>query len=178
MNGAIAAVAVIMIVWLLACWNLREHRYDNIIRTAASRHRIAPELVKAVVWRESRFNPRARGRAGEIGLMQLTDVAAHEWAAAERRSSFDHEEVLDPATNADAGCYYLAKALKRYGNTDHPYVYALADYNAGRGNVLRWMKESATTNSSRFLARMDFPGTRDYVLAILDRSHRYRGDFR
>ena len=154
-----------------------ENRYDRIIRTAASQHQLPPSLVKAVVWRESRFIASARGRAGEIGLMQLTEVAAQEWADARRFGNFTHEQVLDPATNTQAGCYYLAKLVRRYPHTDNPYVFALADYNAGRSNVLRWMKDTGATNSSAFLARMDFPGTHEYITAILERELRYRPEF-
>lgn len=130
-----------------------------------------------MIWRESRFNANARGRAGEIGLMQLTEVAAQEWADTRRFRDFTHEQVLDPATNTQAGCYYLSKAVKRYPHTDNPYVFALADYNAGRANVLRWMKDNGATNSSAFLARMDFPGTHEYIAAILERELRYRPQF-
>jgi len=41
---------------------------------------VEPALIKAVAWRESKFDTHARGRAGEIGLMQLREEAAQEWA--------------------------------------------------------------------------------------------------
>ncbi len=61
-----------------------ERSQDGPIRAAAQRYGVEPALIKAVVWRESRFHPRARGRAEEIGLMQLQEEAAREWA--ERRT--------------------------------------------------------------------------------------------
>ena len=45
-------------------------------------------------------------------------------------------ELYDPAKNTMAGSWYLRKLIGRYGNTDNPLAYALADYNAGRNNVL------------------------------------------
>jgi hypothetical protein len=54
---------------------------------------------------------------------------------------------------------------------------ALADYNAGRSNVLRWNKGAASTNSALFLQQMDFPGTREYIRSILKRKPRYEGQF-
>ncbi|MCX6890586.1 MAG: transglycosylase SLT domain-containing protein [Verrucomicrobia bacterium] len=69
-----------------ACWwwqGWLERSQDIPIRAAARRYKVEPALVKAVVWRESRFHPQARGRAQEIGLMQIRETAAQEWADAE-----------------------------------------------------------------------------------------------
>jgi soluble lytic murein transglycosylase len=53
----------------------------------------------------------------------------------------------------------------------------LADYNAGRANVLKWTKGAAATNSAAFVEQIGFPGTKDYVLSIQKRQERYRRDF-
>lgn len=151
----------------------RVHRYDEVIRHAALRYGIPPSLVKAVVWRESRFDETAVGTKGELGLMQLMENSASEWADSVHDRTFSHEHVLDPGTNTLAGSFYLARLLKRYTQTDNPAVYALADYNAGRGNVLRWMKGTGSTNSQAFLQQMTFPSTRAYVRDILAQAHRY-----
>ncbi len=170
------AVWVGLDAWLARWWWLdrRERRADVHILAAARQYRVEPALVKAVTWRESRFREDARGGAGEVGLMQVGRLAAQEWATAEKRRSFQHHDLLDPALNTRAGTWYLAKLLRRYASTDLPEAYALADYNAGRANVLRWIQGPAATNSTAFLASMDFPGTRDYIGAILEQRARYR----
>ena len=104
----------------------REHSQDGPIRAAAERYGVEPALVKAIVWQESRFNPNARGRAGELGLMQLQEIAAGEWADEERVAGYLHEHCLDPRTNTLAGTFYLAKVMRRYTRTDNPLPYALA----------------------------------------------------
>ncbi len=154
-----------------------EHSQDAPIRAAAKRYGVDPALVKAVVWRESRFHPHVRGRAQEIGLMQIREDAAREWADAEHLANFDHELCLDPGTNTLAGTWYLKKLLKRYAYTDNPIPYALADYNAGRGNVLKWLKGPAATNSEAFAAQIGFRGTREYVRAITNRYAYYQPIF-
>jgi soluble lytic murein transglycosylase len=159
-------------------WARRERSQDAHILAAARKYRVDPALVKAVVWRESRFNARAAGAAGEIGLMQIREPAAQEWAEAERVRSFHHRQLFDPAQNTQAGTWYLRKHLRRFGHTDHPVPYALAAYNAGASNVARWSKGDAATNSAAFLAQIDFPGTRDYVQAVMKRQQRYRRDFK
>ncbi len=164
--------------WLIRWWWLdrREHHAETHLLAAAREYRVDPALVKAVAWRESRFRDDARGGAGEIGLMQIGKLAAQEWATAEKRLPFEHGDLFDPALNARAGTWYLGKLLKRYAGTNLPEAYALADYNAGRANVLRWIRGPASTNSAAFLESMDFSGTRDYIAAILQQRSRYRND--
>ena len=154
-----------------------ERSQDVPIRAAARRYAVEPALVKAIVWRESHFRPWVRGRAQEIGLMQIREEAAQEWADAEHLSGFEHAHCFDPATNTLAGTWYLKKLLKRYTRTDDPLPYALADYNAGRGNVLKWITGAAATNSAAFTAQIGFPGTRDYVKAVIRRYEYYRPRF-
>jgi soluble lytic murein transglycosylase len=156
----------------------REHRFDGLIRTAAGRYGVDPALVKAVVCQESRFRPRAVGRAGEIGLMQIRELAAVEWSTSQGVLDFELDHLFDPATNALAGTWYLARVLKRYTRTDDPLPYALADYNAGRNNVLRWNKGAAETNAAAFVSQIGFPGTRKYVETVIHRRTQYQSDFR
>ena len=164
------------VAWLR--WVNLEHSQDEPIRVAAQRYGLDPALVKAVVWRESKFNPDARGRAGELGLMQIREIAAGEWADAEGIRGFDHATCLDPGTNTLAGTFYLAKVMRRYTNTDNPLPYALADYNAGRGNVVRWNDGAAATNSRTFIKQIGFPSTSNYVLTVMARYERYRSAFK
>ena len=167
---ALAGVAA----WLDHLWFKRQHSQDDVILLAAKRYGVEPALVRAVVWRESRFDPAAHGTKGEIGLMQIGALAAQEWAESERLAGFKHEDLFDAALNARAGTWYLGKMIRRYKDTDNPYCYALADYNAGRSHVLRWLEGPARTNSQVFLEQMDFPGTRRYIESILRKYRIYK----
>jgi soluble lytic murein transglycosylase len=106
--------------------------------------------------------------------MQVRELAAQEWADAEHLPAFAHEQCFDPGTNTLAGTWYLRKLLRRYAQADNPVPYALADYNAGRGNVLKWIGGAAATNSAAFIEHIGFPGTKDYVKAVMRRYARYR----
>jgi len=162
----------IVAYWGWTYW--REHRFDKVIAQAARRYGLEPALVKAVIWRESRFHPDARGRAGELGLMQVREEAAWEWAGAEHVKSFQESDCLNPATNTLAGAWYLSKELRRYSHADNALPYALADYNAGRANVLKWLGGAAATNSQLFIDQIGYPATRAYVRSILRRYEHYR----
>jgi len=65
----------------------RFQQYDKLILSVAAEHQLDPMLVKAVVWRESRFDRQKYGTAGERGLMQVSEKAANEWA---REHKIDH----------------------------------------------------------------------------------------
>ncbi len=180
MRAAITSLLLLVGLSTGVWWALREHdhRYDREILVTARRYGLSPGLVKALVWRESRFRAGIRGNHEEIGLMQLQPTTAQEWADASRNPAFTAEHLLDAGTNLQAGCFFLSKIVRRYPRADNPWPYALADYNAGRGNVLRWLKGPAETNSAAFLAAITFPTTREYVRAILERTPRYEAEFR
>ena len=147
----------------------REHRFDAVIAQAARQYGMDPALIRSVVWRESDFDPDARGRAGELGLMQIRDTAAMEWAAAEHLKGFEHRVCLNPLTNLLAGTWYLRRMTRHYEKADNPLPFGLAEYNAGRGNVLKWTTGSNPTNSAVFMNQIGFSSTRAYVRAILER---------
>src|SRR5687767_10381014 len=91
--GAVAGIVLIFV--FLAGIQLfrtyRENSHDHHIRAAALRYGVDPTLIKAVIWRESRFDPKAHGKANEIGLMQIREAAAEEWAKAEGIPFFSHQ---------------------------------------------------------------------------------------
>ena len=155
----------------------RENSQDRFILSAASHYGIHPALVKAIVWRESGFDPFAHGSKGELGLMQLMPTTAEEWARHEKESLFVQSAMLDPGRNTRAGTWYLKKLYQRYLRTDNPLPYALADYNAGRGNVLKWAQGTATTNSEAFVRQIGFPTTRAYVIQVMKRYQYYSETF-
>jgi soluble lytic murein transglycosylase len=149
----------------------RFKQYDGLIRLVALEHRLDPMLVKAVVWRESRFDPNKNGSAGERGLMQVSERAAREWARENKIDNFHIEKLFDPKTNLEAGTWYLRRAFEHWETQSDPLPFALAEYNAGASRAQRWSGgDSVTAIAPRtFLKRIDFPGTRKYVDSIIAR---------
>ena len=157
-------------------------KYDEFISQAANRNGISPSLVKAVIWRESRFQPGMRGAHGERGLMQISEPAAMDWALAERIETFVPEDLFDPKTNIEVGSWYLARALRHWAEKDDPVPFALAEYNAGRSRVKRWERDSVQDGlptAEGLRQAMDFPATRQYLHSIIERYRAYlqRGEF-
>ena len=73
----------------------RFHGFDGAIREVAGQHKIAPELIKAIVWRESAFHTDKMGASGERGLMQVGEAAGGDWAKAEKLETFVPTDLFD-----------------------------------------------------------------------------------
>lgn len=97
--------------------------YAELIRSAAERHGVDPELVASVVAMESNFNPRAVSHRDARGLMQLRPETA---------ARLGVTDVFDARQNIEAGTRYLRELLDRY---QHDLVLTLAAYNAGPDRV-------------------------------------------
>ena len=151
----------------------RFQQYDQLIQATAAANELDPMLLKAVVWRESRFDPKKLGAAGERGLMQVSQVAAREWARENHPQNFEVEELFDPATNLKAGAWYLRRAISHWQQMHDPIPFALAEYNAGASRAQRWVGANGIT-ANEFLGNIDFPATRQYVKSILDRYAFYK----
>jgi len=117
--------------------------FDAAVAEAASRHRIDPKLLHALVAVESAYRPDALSSAGAGGLTQLMPGTAKAVGVTDR---------FDPASNLSGGADYLARQLLRFGDLK----LALAAYNAGPERVARLGGVPA------------FPETRAYVAAVLD----------
>jgi soluble lytic murein transglycosylase len=156
----------------------RESVYDPLIADITHNDGVDPFLVRALIWRESRFNPLTHGSADEHGLMQVTPDVGQMWAKAIKKENYKDDDLYDPETNIRAGTWYLNRALKKWSQTDDPATFALAEYNAGRSNALKWVDPIAPTSRTAFLDRITFPSTRKYVEVILSKREQYRTIFR
>lgn len=155
-------------------WRWREQRYYHLIKEIADKYGVDRYLVTAVIRRESEFDPFAYGRAGEIGLMQVTEGAGRDWARATGRKNFGRDLLWDEHVNIEAGTWYLARALNRWRDKDNPVPFALAEYNAGFGNVLRWLPDGQNTTAAQFQEAITFPGVRRYIDTVTEFYAGYR----
>lgn len=157
----------------------QENRYDAEIRRQASAQGLPPELLKAVIWKESRFRAEQIGSKGELGLMQLMGPAIEDWARTLRRPVPSRRELMRPALNIEVGAWYLGWCGRRFPahREASGLVLQLAIYNAGFGRARQWLPKDPTQVLT--IEDISFPTTRDYIRQILTRMsyYRERGDF-
>ncbi len=153
-------------------WFVDDTRFDHEIRGAAARHGLPPELVRALIFRESRFNPEAVGAAGEVGLMQiLPQGAVADWAKRHGKPRPGTRSLMEPNLNLEIGCAHLAGAMRRWKNYRYGTELALAQYNAGESRANRWKPENP---DDPVIGRIGIASTKAYVEAIMTRYHNYR----
>ncbi len=151
-------------------WFLRMRyplQYQSIVDAHADNYGLEPSLLAAVIYTESKFDPNAKSSAGAIGLMQLLPATAQGIADHTGGGHYRPADLYNPEINIRYGAYYLARLAHKY--RDHPDALdlALAAYNAGQGNVDRWVAAAGAGAP----VRIPFRETRDY----LERVHRLQG---
>lgn len=165
---------IVLSVFLTATFGYvrwRTTRYDYLIARGAARYDLDFHLVKSLVYEESWFNRLARGKADEVGLMQITPIAVDDYVRV-KKVKLRPEDLYDPEANIEVGCWYLSTSIDRYKDFEDPLPYALARYNAGEVRVSKWLRPPPRDNSEPaqdFLDRIDYPTTRQYVKNILRR---------
>ena len=179
----IRGTLLIVLVLLASCRRVKdaisvdpklEKAYDVQIVRHAQVFGLEPELLKAVIWKESRFRREQIGSKGELGLMQLMRPAIQDWARVNHREVPADSEVMDPDLNIEIGAWYLAWCGKRFPNrTARDYVLLLAIYNAGYGRVRdNWLPKDPAVKLK--IDDITYPSTRDYIQQIMERAELYR----
>lgn len=172
--GLIAAIGFVLLT--VAGKGYRELalplRHEDIIRQQAKAKKLDPALIAAVIYQESRFRPRP-SKAGALGLMQLVPDTAHFIAEKTGGTKFTTEDLATPQINIQYGAWYLRWLLDHF---DEDTTTALAAYNAGIGNVERWLAEKGEQRISS-VDDIPFAETRHYVKNVLDARQQYRAKY-
>ncbi len=138
-------------------------KYNEYVFKYSDIYNIDPYLVMSVMKVESNFDVGACSPKNAKGLMQLTEQTAN-WGAKEiGLNDFDKEKIYDPETNIHISCWYIAK-LKSQFNEDLNLL--LAAYNAGSGNVTKWLNNKEYSKSGNRLDFIPFKETRLYVRKV------------
>lgn len=127
------------------CQPLAKALIGPYIEGLAEREGLTPDLLRAVIDKESGYRPCVVSRKGAMGLMQLMPATAAE---------FGVKNPFDPVENLDAGARLLKKLIQRYGGD---LALALGAYNAGSSRV----------DSAGGIPKI--PETVDYVTSILEK---------
>jgi soluble lytic murein transglycosylase len=150
-------------------------RHEDIIRQQAHDKDLDPALIAGVIYAESHFIDGRTSSAGALGLMQLTPATAQYIANKSGGTAFRVSDLGTPQVNIAYGAFYLRYLMKRYGD-DVPLV--LAAYNAGEGNVDKWIARARANDQALDIGAIPFGETRNYVRRVLDARKQYRADYR
>jgi soluble lytic murein transglycosylase len=142
----------------------------RIIREQAAEKNLDPALIAAVIYAETKFDPRPSS-AGAQGLMQILPATAYYLAHLSGGISFTAGDLAEPSVNVAYGSYYLRYLLNHYGGNE---MLAVAAYNGGLTNVDKWVAHDDAVGKQLAVSEIPFPQTREYVRRVLSAEAAYR----
>ncbi|HEY4894933.1 MAG TPA: lytic transglycosylase domain-containing protein [Solirubrobacteraceae bacterium] len=176
--GTLAAIAAILVSGAVVISGLHQAANNStlpltdssIIREQAAAKRLDPALIAAVIYAESKFEPRPSS-AGAQGLMQILPATAYYLAHLSGGKRFTASDLATPRINVAYGSYYLRYLLDHYRGNE---MLAVAAYNGGLANVDRWVAQAIGSGHQFTGEDIPFPETREYVQRVLSAQQAYR----
>ena len=131
-----------------------------------------PYFLLGLAKQESLFRARAVSSAGATGVMQLMPTTADWMVDVESAITRQHvANLMHPSNSIRLGSHYM----KRQVNTNNGnLVFAACAYNAGSGNLRRWLREIPSDDLDAFIDRIPFSETRNFVKRVLGNYAAYR----
>ena len=145
----------------------------SVIREQAAQKHLDPALIAAVIYAETKFDPRP-STAGAEGLMQILPDTGYFIARLSGGVGFTVSDLATPSINVAYGSYYLRYLLDRYHGNE---MLALAAYNGGLANVDSWVAQAGAAGRRMSAAEIPFAETRAYVQRVLAAQQAYRSAY-
>ena len=146
--------------------------YLSYVRKYAYEYNIPESVIFAVIKVESNFDTEAESVAGARGLMQMMP-STFEWLTSEEHlgENLHKNKLFDPEISIRYGTYYLNYL---YAKFDRNLNTALAAYNAGEGNVAKWLDDPDYSDGKGNLTYIPFKETRNYVTKVNNEIDTYK----
>ena len=134
--------------------------YADLIQSWSGKRQLNSLLVTSLMRQESRFESDIRSSAGAAGLMQVMPATA---AWIKDQAGMAGYDLDNPNDNINLGTWYLDYTHNEYSNHS---LFAVASYNAGPGNVAKWIDRGDFADADAFVEKIPFPETKGYVRAV------------
>lgn len=145
-------------------------QYEEYVLKYSEELSIDPMLTFAIIKTESNFHSEIESKSGAIGLMQLMDKTAKEQAE-KLNIVYTKDMLYDPEINLRLGLNYFNGLLDLF---EQNYVLAFAAYNAGLGNVQKWIREGIIQEDGSDIENIPFKETNMYVRKIIRNYEMYQ----
>ncbi len=136
--------------------------YAETVKKAAKQYDLQPSLIWSLMRQESAYRPAVRSGVQAGGLMQLMPATAA-FIAKRYKIDYDDTSLTDPTTNIMIGAANLHFLNQLF---DDHIVLGLAAYNAGQGNVKKWLPPYAMS-APRWMMGIPYQETRQYIQKVL-----------
>lgn len=137
--------------------------YKEIVIKRSNEYNLDPYLVASIINVESSYDPNAISIKEAKGLMQIGPQTG-KWASEVLGiENYKEEMLFDPEVNIKIGTWYLNRLLKEF-NQDLDLV--LMSYNAGSGNVNKWLNNKEYCSDGVNIDNIPFKETENYIQRI------------
>lgn len=144
--------------------------FEPEVRAAVKKTGLGSEVIWGIMRQESLYEPDVTSVAGAYGLMQLMPGTAKSETAKMKMAA---EAWRQPAGNIMLGANHMVGLLARYGEHKDKMPLSLGAYNAGGGNVNKWIKDGIG-DIAAWIEDIPFRETRGYVKAVLRNIETYK----
>jgi len=138
--------------------------FEPLVSKWADKREIPGELVWAIMREESGFNPGIESWANARGLLQLMEGTAKSVASKDDFEVESASQLFDAETNVRLGTAYMRELGEEFKN--HPAM-IIAGYNAGAGNVRRWVDARGDLPLDLWIEDIPYGQTRNYTKRVL-----------
>ncbi len=167
----IAVIAVIIIYGdKISKTYMYPKQYADIVRKASKEYGVEENLIYSIIKVESNFKADASSKAGAKGLMQVMETTAEEVSEQIEIENFNVEMLYQPEINIKIGTKYFSTLLKKYNDNVN---IALIAYNAGQGNVDKWLENKTITYDTESLKNIPFEETNVYWQKVVREYNSY-----
>lgn len=136
--------------------------------------RVDRALIYALIRQESRFNPKAKSRAGARGLMQLMPGTARFVARSSRVRYDSRRKLFQPEINLTLGQHYIEMLMKD-AKINGGLFLMLAAWNGGPGNLNKWRRRTDDLGDPLFfIESLPSRETRNFIEQVLANLWIYR----
>ncbi len=161
---AILWVIILLFVVYCAICIMFPIKYGEQIIKYSDKYDLSPGLVCAVINTESRFKTDAQSHKGARGLMQLMPNTI-DWATENMGiTNFSYATIEDPDVNIDIGCWVLHYLSEQFNGNEELMA---AAYNAGIGNVKKWLGDTKYSSDGEYLDYIPYGETEKYVEKVM-----------
>ncbi len=169
-TGIILFILIFIVLVNLELRVLFPGKYFETVTKYSKEYNIDPYLVLAVIKCESNFNINALSQKDAKGLMQIIDSTA---AEANKNHTNQDIDLYDIDTNIRLGCKYLSTLISKYNGN---YYLAICAYNAGIGNVGKWLKDGTIDYNLNDEAENNIPfdETKKYLRKVINTYRIYK----
>ncbi|GIP15465.1 lytic transglycosylase [Paenibacillus montaniterrae] len=168
-------IGIVTVLFIQSTWlseRLYPVKYQEIIAEKSNKYEVDPHLIAAVIRVESNFTTGRESPKGAIGLMQLMPTTA-EWIVerTEMRAISSEELKFNPELNIELGTWYLKHLMEQF---EGDMIISIAAYNAGPGNVNKWLSEKTWDGQYDTADQIPFGETRNYVHKVIYYYNKYK----